>query len=150
MDLVIHDVAVPRHSIGDHHAGTSVFDQVTCLQHVHPERAGAIPLAILFRQLFHIKQWSAAHQPFDPSKGRVVGLRCRIAAVVFKLATQKTTQCLAIAVVGVAYSLGRIDMWNRILASRSHRPVLSPQPAQFPALNALNSLPSGQGSSRTN
>ena len=73
IDLVIEDVAVPGHAVGDHDEGSSFFDKGAGEEGVLAESAGAVSVAVGLRDAFEIEEVGAAHEAVDALEGRVPG-----------------------------------------------------------------------------
>ena len=73
VDLVVEDVAVPRHAVGDHDEGGSFFDESAGEEGVLAEGAGAVTVPVGLRDSFEIEEVGAAHQAVDSFEGGVPG-----------------------------------------------------------------------------
>ena len=61
VDLVLEDMAVPGHAVGDHNKGRTVLHEVAGQERVEPKGAGAVALAVLGVDLIEIEEVGAAH-----------------------------------------------------------------------------------------
>src|SRR5687767_8025826 len=61
MDLMLEDVVVPGHSVGDHDEWRSLRDEVACHECVQPESPWPVPDAIFFREFGGVEKVGAGH-----------------------------------------------------------------------------------------
>jgi len=71
VDLVVEDVAVPRHAIGDHDEGSTFLDKGAGEEGVLAESAGAVALAVGLRDALEVEKVGAAHEAIDAFKGGI-------------------------------------------------------------------------------
>ncbi len=73
VDLVVEDVGVPRHAIGDHDEGGSFLDKGAGEEGVLAKGSGAVAVAVGLRDALEIEKVGATHEAVDAFEGGVPG-----------------------------------------------------------------------------
>ena len=73
VNLVIKDVAVPGHAVGDHDEGGAFLHEGAGEEGVLAESSGAVAVAVGLRDALEIEEVGAAHEAVDALEGGIPG-----------------------------------------------------------------------------
>ena len=99
VDLVVKDVGVPGHAVGDHDEGGSFFDEGAGEEGVLTEGTGAVAVAVGLRDTFEIEEVGAAHEAIDALEGGVPGSGGGRTPVILVLLTEELAKGFACFVI---------------------------------------------------
>ena len=144
VDLVLEDMVVPVHAVGDHHERGAVLDEMPRHEGVLREAPRPVAFPITRGKPLDIEELGAGGQAPHPLEGGVLAAGNRAVPLALEARREKPPQRLArLTVVPADRIGGRVDEL-RVVAPQAHRGVLHAEPSGPVArLEALELVPPG-------